>query len=347
MDNSKERLSSLDFIRGIMMLLVVFGHSLILLTKEDVINTRIIEVIIGFIYSFHMPVLFALSGYVSAINKKTIKKTILKKEIIKNIISLYIPYLIMTYLYFIERLIASKIMHFSLNNEMNASVSGGIRLLFDPGEFMTWFLFALLIVKIISSVMVHFRLKWGCLFIFLVLFLISILGYGNFLIDRYLSWGIFYIIGFLIKDYEIDKSRYKAGFLIISFLMMTTGFYLIYLDGWKSEVNHGIKLLVGVGMFYFLLFCLKNIKPIPVINFWGRYSLILFFVHGLIQYITYMMLHRIIGEAVILIIIMNIVQIIAAYIFYLLIYKVQFMRWLEFMVYPHKFFNKKEAIYPN
>ena len=337
MDNSKERQNSLDFIRGIMMLLVVFGHSLILLTKEDVINTRIIEVIIGFIYSFHMPVLFALSGYVSAINKKSIKKTLLKKEIIKNIISLYIPYFIMTYLYFAERLIASKIMHVSLNNEMNASVSGVIRLLFDPGEFMTWFLFALLIAKIISSVMVYFRLKWGCLFIFLVLFLISILGYGNFLIDRYLSWGIFYIIGFLIKDYEIDKSRYKAGFLIISLLMMTTGFYLIYLDGWKSEVNHGIKLLVGVGMFYFLLFCLKNIKLIPVINFWGKYSLILFFVHGLIQYITYMMLHRIIGAAVILIIIMNIVQIIAAYIFYLLMYKVQFMRWIEFMVYPYKF----------
>ena len=72
----------LDNTKAVAIFLVVFAHCL-----TEVEGHFVLQMANDFIYSFHMPVLFALSGYVSAINKKTIKKTILKKEIIKKYVT--------------------------------------------------------------------------------------------------------------------------------------------------------------------------------------------------------------------------------------------------------------------
>ena len=59
--DDRKRLVYLDIARGICILLVVFGHTLIPNIRE---NNKIIQFIYDYIYFFHMPVFFIISGII-------------------------------------------------------------------------------------------------------------------------------------------------------------------------------------------------------------------------------------------------------------------------------------------
>lgn len=86
MQATKTRDTYIDIVKGIAILLVVVGHTLVDLTDVKALNT-----LFNFIYSFHMPLFFFLSGYV----EETYRSNYREKELQmlkKRTLSLILPY---------------------------------------------------------------------------------------------------------------------------------------------------------------------------------------------------------------------------------------------------------------
>ena len=62
MKNRSKRYTEVDIARGIGILFVVLGHSI----KQTGVQAGWIRILTYIIYSFHMPLFFCLSGFVSA-----------------------------------------------------------------------------------------------------------------------------------------------------------------------------------------------------------------------------------------------------------------------------------------
>ena len=83
-----KRLDYIDIAKGICILLVILGHEL---TWEDPLRY--------FIYCFHIPLFFILSGMTMKIKNETEQG--LKKFFLKNVYKLLIPYLEISVVFFI------------------------------------------------------------------------------------------------------------------------------------------------------------------------------------------------------------------------------------------------------
>ena len=82
MENRK-RLVSIDFLKGLAILLVVLGHSVQVLTKKP-----FEDYLFNFIYSFHMPLFMFLSGIVSY--KVSVKLEAISKRFYQLIIPFFL-----------------------------------------------------------------------------------------------------------------------------------------------------------------------------------------------------------------------------------------------------------------
>ena len=87
MTNTK-RNNTLDVARGLAIILVVLGHII-----QHNLAGNSCSLIFKVVYSFHMPLFFLLSGYVSAYNKEIHSLSDLGDNVCKKTVQLYVPYL--------------------------------------------------------------------------------------------------------------------------------------------------------------------------------------------------------------------------------------------------------------
>ena len=205
----------MDALKGFAILLVVMGHTIawnfsdrniVLFENNQPDNIRIAGLIFQFIYSFHMPLFFLISGFFSY--KET---CILKKQLRKKTISYFVPYLF----------------------------SGIILYGFFGGDaFGYWFLLSLFELSVLSA----FFSKFGSLFnntksILLDLFILSLpylilqyillRSYFNVPFIEIWKFGYYYVpffCGYLLKKYcdkifevFVGKRCFTAIFVIFIF----------------------------------------------------------------------------------------------------------------------------------
>lgn len=330
-----ERKNNIDFIRGIMIILVLVGHSIHLMIEKSLIDASIGNIVYGIIYTFHMPIMFLISGYVFAIN---IDKTLNEKAfpyIFKNFVSLYIPYLFINFSYWIERYVAFNIFGISLNNELRLNVKSILEL-FYIGDGITWFLFSLLLVKISDFLIKKYCGDFGSIFIFSILFWMQYLSSNK--IIYYLSWGIFFEIGYMIKKNLFDEKE-KITKIIIFSIIVALGMYQFVISGFQED--HRIKFIIGIGLFNILLLITSNIKEIPIICLLGKHSIVLFVVHGLTNYIAYLFTHKFTHNGLMIIFGMTIIQCFIAVVVVLLMNNIKWLKWIQVFFYPYKFIANK------
>lgn len=200
---SKGRIAKVDFIRGAAIILVICGHNIGLVMKGNLYG-NIGQLLHSIIYTFHIPLLFMISGYVEYIGYHSgMESSKLSYTLMKDIISLYIPYLFLTYLYWAERLLADKLLGITLNDSVYLSIRETVKRLYT-GDGASWFLLSLLLVKVVFDIMNRYEKETRTLFLFFALFWIS---FSNLKITEFLGWGIFYYIGYLINKYDVDKIK--------------------------------------------------------------------------------------------------------------------------------------------
>ncbi len=167
----KLRLNKYDNLRGLAIILVVFGHFCFLTNFFSIKLAR------NFVYMFHLPVLFFISGYFSKTDINHLEKSVKR---------LLIPYFLFCILYYVFILIIGQ--------------KGSI-LFINPG-YSLWFLISLFTMKLILPFFI--KLKYPILVSFILAIGTCFIGIpSNILgISRTFVYLPIFLIGFYYKNYE-------------------------------------------------------------------------------------------------------------------------------------------------
>ncbi len=151
------RLVFLDYAKGIGILLVILGH---IYGNNNDINRKIISV---FIYSFHMPLFFIISGILIKYNNEKFEKKLFYKMFCK----ILVPYLLFSFIKIIDNVVTYKL---GFNNFILNCLDTFLGLGID----VLWFLPALFIGKSLFLIFNYYiNNKYIRLTIIIMFFLIS------------------------------------------------------------------------------------------------------------------------------------------------------------------------------
>lgn len=216
-NSNSDRIPLWDNIKGLMIILVVVGHI------ADFNYTGTYKSIFLFIYSFHMPMMFFVSGLF--FHSKNLKRKIL---------------------YFISIGFASKILVW-ITLYIVSGEAPGFLLLSD--SFLPWFMFVLAEYLALMNLLKKVN-QW---FLFFgAILLVCLVGYdsavGDYLyLSRMLVFFPFYLMGFILREKKDDIIRFKNRFRIpLSILsaILLLGYLAVCL--WKPETVGIIRhLLTG------------------------------------------------------------------------------------------------------
>ena len=274
---STNRIYWIDNLRALALLLVVFGHTNN--TEAD------IEIVGKYIYSFHMPLFFFISGL--TFYPERYKGP--KEFITRKIFTLIVPYFFFSFLGF-GLLMTTNYHDFSLASFSNAL----FRIAFADTDLLNfgydgplWFLPCLFLVEMEFYFISFLKKGTQIGVIGLLVALGFILGHQF----RYIPWTaegsfvalLFYGFGFLVKD-KILSLDYSSKLKII-FGGITVSIIFCYL-------NEGVGMAIAVygNPLYFLLSALGGIcyvvllitytKPNRLLSLIGMNSIIIFGLHG-------------------------------------------------------------------
>jgi acyltransferase len=287
------RLNYIDYMKGIGILLVVLGH------MSELPNSMRI-----FIYSFHMPLFFFISGYLFNANKNKEFKPFLKKKTF----SLLLPYI---YLQLFLFLFYSAADTYSGNGHNFAEhiltiIYGNI--LFETNYINTpWFLICLFTVDLMFQRITTLT-KNNLRVIGLIALVSSLIGYSlsffniirlPFTLDVTFTALAFYSAGYLFKQTgfvgKVESKLKKVSVTVLAFLLPNIIFLLLnnlwsptslLVDGridmiylkYGNYLLFYIAALTGILFIYYLTTWLEG-KNISVLNYLGQNSLTIMVFH--------------------------------------------------------------------
>jgi fucose 4-O-acetylase-like acetyltransferase len=277
-----KRIKWIDTAKGLGIILVILGHKLTISSS-----------IYNYIYSFHMPFFFFLSGYLfSDINNMKLKDFAIKKSR-----SLLIPYFIfaaISYIYwiFFQTQMGDDIKHPDMGHLFVGIFYSNPNYHFMAFNVALWFLTCLFCTEILFFNLIK-KIK-NIHYIVLALILFSIAGYIYSLhsliklpwsFDVALSAVVFYGAGYLCKVYKPDNLLINNRNKIFILLTLIPVSFII------SQINSGVEMSLNIinnyvlfyiaaftGIFCWLIisFWLKNSK---ILSYIGKNSLIIFALH--------------------------------------------------------------------
>lgn len=216
---NKKYYNEITVARGIGILLVVLGHALKQTGERGVFTNMPVSMI----YSFHMPLFFVLSGFVSVkiLEYSTVKEY--TKYIKNRAIRLLIPYFVMGILYMPLKYVMNS---FAIN-KYDFSQSWRLILGDNPNTTM-WFLYTLFWVSVIALILLRRSVLLPMLVISAVLSGSAYIFSWNFKIPKYL---FFFIFGIYIREHyesfiELRRKKLNIFLVFIVFFCVNMVFYL-------------------------------------------------------------------------------------------------------------------------
>lgn len=279
---TKNRLLWIDTAKCLGIFLVVLGHQ------------TIPEKFSAWIYSFHMPLFFFLSGYIYNSNKLSFSELLVKKSR-----SLLVPYLFIATVSYLFWLLIGR--NYGNDATLNISVSKPLLGIFystGTNNWLVfnkalWFLTCLFCVELIYD-RAHKKFQSTPVFIVLAFAIGFILTYYKV---NNLPWGLniafiaipFYGIGHLMKEYEILKKvlpKSPISLCFISLLLLGLNFLLSSYNGRVDMAEfHFNNLFVFyssafTGILSFVLIS-RILEQNNLLLFFGKKTLIILGFHGL------------------------------------------------------------------
>lgn len=237
--NTGRRYTEIDIARGVGIFFVVLGHSI----KQPSVSTGWIRLLTYIIYSFHMPLFFCLSGFVSA---KILKMH--RKDRVSYVISrakrLLVPYFVIGLLYIPVKLKMSDLAVKAFD------VSDIWKLLIGQNpDVSLWFLYILFVIEAICALVVNtynFRSIWyGSFFLSVAVYWVNY----DIRVPKYL---FFFLMGIWVrlKFEDCQEAGYEDamdGQDLLAFLALVTDiFAIVFLYRTTITVTMMITSLCGI-----------------------------------------------------------------------------------------------------
>lgn len=300
----KKRVEWVDILKGIAIICVFIGHT----TSMEYGNVSGMLKI--WIYSFHMPLFFFLSGYVFFIKNCDDYKTFLKKKI-KSIIIPLISFSVISVIF--DLLYYTLLLHdpdHSLQIEINKLI--GIFTQQKTGEYNTvlWFLPCLFVVENIFYWIIKFTNKYNktcviyisalCIYFVGVIYIKTIGILLPWCIETSMIAILFMSIGYLMKInkeyFEILNAKWTivlfAINIIVAFVNYSLSGYIVDLniDAIGNPLLFPVAALSGILGFVTLF---KNVKKLRMIKYIGRNSLMFYGLNGITVFVPNIIIYNI------------------------------------------------------
>jgi fucose 4-O-acetylase-like acetyltransferase len=248
MPENKKFYQEINIARGIGILLVVLGHSFPDAQLGIYNNSFWYRYIFKTIYSFHMPLFFMMSGFVSY---KLIELSTNKEEIIavKNkFLRLMIPYLVISIPSLILKYIFSNLAYNKLDENSIIDIFVGI----NPNGGL-WFLYSLFVVSLIAIFIKKKQFRFITV-LFLIIYFMPTDNIEMFTINEICKKGIFYFLGmFIYENYDRVKIIISNKIVIISSaLLLFIGNYKIIAYKLENNVLNFIITVAGIALILFV-----------------------------------------------------------------------------------------------
>lgn len=212
--DGKKRYTEVDIARGVGILFVVLGHSI----KQTGVSAGWIRVLTYIIYSFHMPLFFCLSGFVSA-KILTMNRQQRIGYIKGRAWRLLIPYFVIGLIYIPVKLkfSAAAVKPFALSDTPKLLIGQ------NPNVSL-WFLYILFLIEAVCALVVNtynFRSIWyGSFFL-------SVAVYWANLDIRTIKYLFFFLAGIWVRLKFEDSRRegiedVMGGQVLLAFLALVT-----------------------------------------------------------------------------------------------------------------------------
>lgn len=232
---SASRDSTLEVLKGFVMLLVVMGH----LTTGDIIPHQNLwyENLKQAIYSFHMPLFFILSGIIFQMQSRYLVNN---QESLSNLKSIYLNYIIerskrlLVPFLIIGVFITLAKYIFQPPPELGAAPlslpMGLLRIIYETEQSPTRFIWFLFVLYILSIIFLPFIIRFdkyarrnlilvGVLVMFLGLFFISPWMADILYFNRFARHAIFFVIGLIVFYKFQEFSDWSKKILPLSLIM--------------------------------------------------------------------------------------------------------------------------------
>ncbi len=267
-----ERIRQYDYIRVVVTLLVVLGHSTYyeMLTKyggcsyvEYVNNLSIVfeitRVITTTIYMFHMELFMALSGALFYI---TYEKGITFNElVVKKAKRLLLPFIIVTMCYSVPLKYISG--YYKESQSIIRDVIIGQ--VFIQGNTHLWFLLALFLIFIVVYTLEK-DIAWNMSVKLMVLAVLSILSrkIDIVIISVVMKYTFWFYVGYCFEKHreKIDKKINVSFLFKVLFVTGIISVIYFYLSGFDYFICKGIKTIIKVGLSSLLCLCVYAISVI-------------------------------------------------------------------------------------
>lgn len=285
----KERIIWLDALKGFTIIFVVLGHILLGYTENNVFKSYNIQLqkIQDWIYIWHMPLFFVLSGFafgISYFNQNGISD---QAKIKKSCFNLLILYLFWDITIVLLKFIFSGF----VDNQIDKK---GIFLnIFLPDTLM-WYLWALIIFYILFYKILWFKKEWQIGIILIILAIaVKIVDkkYGvRLCVKNVFYCAPFFMLGIILKrwifDIKYDKKKYLERNLCLFTSVEIILFTMIYFKMNYSNINLNIQITIEfITAMCVCLTCVlifKNNKAIGQFYLFselGKASLVIYLLH--------------------------------------------------------------------
>lgn len=266
----EKHLNWIDLAKGIGIILVLIGHSKFLpITLKN------------YIYSFHMPLFFILSGYVFS-NKYNFKDFLKKK--VKTILFPYLFFFVIYFLFF-----SFKDLYLGVHHIFNNFI--GLFFQLNGYVYAIWFLICLFFTQIIFYFVIMLT-KNNLLKICVISLCIAITGIIYFkMINAHLIWQLqilftsipFFALGYLLKTTNLlnrmHNILYPTFFVVLSIILflIKTKYFIPY-TSLTSNVygNFIVFYLLAISSSLYIMLFSKHISTLWPLNYIGKNSIVLF-----------------------------------------------------------------------
>lgn len=291
--SEKQRVQWIDYAKGIGIFLVVLGHTIRGIVGNSILeSTALVQFVDRWIYAFHMPLFFLISGlFVQRSLQKPFNTFIVDK------------FQVLAYPYFVWSILQG-ILQLATYGKLKTSEAwlSLLKIIYEP-TMQFWFIYTLFIILIIYGVAHQFRLTSNHLLGFAVLIYVASLAQINFG-----PWGmpylvrrnmVYFAIGAVLGSSEVLVRLRRSHMLILlaTALGGYLGITLIATQPSLTENPYAIPAiaLIGVSASIALAMLMERWDTVRFFELWGLLSLQIYVAHTIASAFVRIGLQKLLG----------------------------------------------------